>query len=445
MSESTPVPTGTLPWLRHRWRQVKQWQQKEGGHFTWDVSVLFIGNGVMSLLFLVFHMLAGRKMVPELYAEYMAMIGLFNVLAVPASAMQLTMARYIAEQHQRTAAETWMLIVRKGLKGVTRWGLLALGLWCLCSPLLRSILNATWTANLIMVGVIAFVFLYTPILGGALQGSRRFGWFASSGIGVAVSRLLMVLPVLWFSGDVAPVLAVVAASYGVGLLISYWPLRGRTPVPASTSLPAPRDVQVYFWGVLLGQLALLTLIFADVILSKRLFSGETLAAYGKAAALSRIVFFLPLPIIIAMFPRAVTSSNPRILIAPLLATLGVTVSAALFISLWPALPMKLVYGVSDPTHLDLLRKYVWAAIPLALLNIVSPYLWARKEVWMTLWILPVTGIYVLRLLVRPITPVQVIGSLFCAGLLALVLLLGLTFRILREDAVEENDREGQQT
>ena len=46
-----------------------------------------------------------------------------------------------------------------------------------------------------MVGAIAFVFLYTPVLNGALQGSRRFGWFVSSGIGVALSRLLLALPV----------------------------------------------------------------------------------------------------------------------------------------------------------------------------------------------------------------------------------------------------------
>lgn len=411
-------------------------RMQERWHFTWDVGILFVGNGLMSLLFLIFHMVAGRKLPGESYAEYMAMIGLFNVLAVPATAMQYTMARYVAEQHQLSAMEAWLRIVRKGLIGVTRWGLLALGLWCLCTPFLRPWLNAGATANLVWVGVIAFVFLYTPILGGALQGSRRFGWFVSSGIGVAVSRLLMVLPVLWLSGGVASVLAVVAVSYAVGLLISLWPLRGARTHGGEEPLPATRDVQRYFWGVLLGQLAILSLIFADVILSKRLFAGETLAAYGKAAALSRIVLFLTMPIIIAMFPRAVTSRNPRILIAPLAATLGISVAAAAFISLWPGLPMKVVYGVSDPLSQDLLRRYVWAAIPLALINVVSPYLWARRGVWLTLWILPVTAGYVLGLLLQSPQPAQVILFLFGAGLLALCLLLLLAFRILRSEPVE---------
>jgi len=424
----------------HKW--MARWRTQEGWRFTWDVGILFMGNGLMSLFFLIFHMLAGRQMQGEDYAKFVAMIGLFNVLAVLATAMQLTMARYIAEQHQLSTAETWLLIVRRGLRGVTRWGLLALLGWCLAAPFLRSGLHADASIDLIMVGVIAFVFLYTPILGGALQGSRRFGWFVFSGIGVAVSRLLMIIPTLWLEGRVAAVLGVVAASYAVGLVISYWPLRGRNPAASSDALPSSGEIQRYFWGVLIGQAALFILIFADVILSPRLFSGETLAAYGKAATLSRIVFFLALPIITAMFPRAVTSSNPRILIAPLLATLGLTVCVALGMTLFPALPMQIMYGVSEPLHLELVRLYVWAAIPLALINIISPYLWARKEVWITLWIIPVTVIYVLVLFFKPLTPNQVILSILAAGLCALTLLLGMTIRVLHNASKTAANKEG---
>lgn len=423
-----------------RFQWMNRWRTREGWHFTWDVSVLFVGNGLMSLLFLLFHMLAGRQMRGEAYAEFMAMIGLFNVLAVPAGAMQLTMARYIAEQHQRSAAETWLLIVRRGLLGVTRWGLVAFVVWCLCAPVLRSVLHAGTTIRLVMVGVIAFVFLYTPILGGALQGSRRFGWFVASGIGVALSRLLMVWPVLWLQGSVAAVLGVVAASYVVGLLISYGPLRSRRPVSSSDALPTSREIHRYFWGVLIGQTALFVLIFADVILSPRLFQGETLAAYGKAAALSRIVFFLPMPIMIAMFPRAVISSNPKIILAPLLATLGLTLPAALVLTAFPAFPMRLMYGISDPLALELVRLYAWAAIPLALISILSPYLWARKEVWLTLWMLPVTAVYVLVLLFRPLAPNQVILSILMAGLCALALLLFLMVRMFRGESIPGIDR-----
>lgn len=412
-----------------QWREGRPFH--EARKFAQDTGVLFVGSSISAALFLLFHMLTGRWMPGEDYAELVALIGLLNVLNVPAGVMQLTMARYVAERAQREKAEAWLLFVRRGLREVSRWGLIFLGLWCLGAPALRMELKASTTSSLMMVGVIAFVFLYTPVLGGALQGSRRFGWFVASNIGVAASRLVMVVPILLLHGGVTAILGAVALSFLVGLLISYWPIRGVQPTPSQIPLPTAREIHAYFWGVLIGQIALFALIQADLILSPRLFEGETLAAYGKAATLSRIVFFLPLPIITAMFPRAVTSNQPKIILAPLLATLLLSVSVAAVMSIFSALPMQLMYGVSDPLHLTLMRRYVWAAIPLALINILSPYLWARQGVRSMLWIIPVTFAYLLALLINKVTPQQVIVYLFIAGLVAFALLLWLTFRLLR--------------
>ncbi len=413
-------------WMAQRFKR-ERWR------FTWDASILFAGNGATSFLFLLFHMLAGRKMAGADYAEFVAMVGLLNVLSVPAGVMQLTMARYIAERDPREADEAWLLLVRRGLRGVTLWGLAALGLWCLISPVLRTGLHASTVSNVVMVGVIAFVFLYTPILGGALQGSHRFGWFASSGLGVGASRLLLLLPVLWLGGSVASVLGVVAASFAVGLLISYWPIRRMAPTGAPSALPNSREMVRYFFGVLIGQVALYALIQADLIVSTRLFTGDVLAAYGKAATLSRIVFFLPLPIIIAMFPRAVISKNPKILLFPLGATLGLTLAAATFFTLFPSLPMKIMYGVSDPLHLGLVRQYVWAAIPMAMISILSPYVWARRAVRSSLWLVPVTVVYLIVLWRGHLTPEQLIRSMLMAGLVALAWLIRIAVGVFRAD------------
>jgi len=413
-------------WMAQRFKR-ERWR------FTWDAVILFAGNGFTSFLFLLFHMLAGRRMAGADYAEFVAMVGLLNVLSVPAGVMQLTMARYIAERDPLEADETWLLLVRRGLRGVTLWGLAALSLWCLISPALRMGLHASTVSNVVMVGVIAFVFLYTPILGGALQGSHRFGWFASSGLGVGASRLLLLLPVLWLGGSVAAVLGVVAVSFAVGLLISYWPIRRMKPTASPSALPNSREMVRYFFGVLIGQVALYALIQADLIVSTRLFSGDVLAAYGKAATLSRIVFFLPLPIIIAMFPRAVISKNPKILLFPLGATLGLTVAAATFFTLFPALPMKIMYGVSDPIHLGLVRRYVWAAIPMAMISILSPYVWARRAVRSSLWLVPVTGVYLLVLWRGQLTPEQLIRSMLVAGLVALAWLIHIAVGVFRAD------------
>lgn len=403
-------------------RFISRWR------YAWDSGVLFVGQGLAAFLFLLFHMLIGRRMHGEGYAEFVALIGLLNVLNVPAGVMQMTMARYVAERTQSVTEAAWLHLVRSGLRSVTRWGLLALAGWCLLAPALRAGLRASSAGSLVMVGVIAFIFLYTPILGGALQGSRRFGWFALSGIGVAVSRLALAGPVLFINRGVAAMLGVVAASFAVGLVISYWPLRAHRAAVEPAPLPPARDIHRYFWGVLIGQCALFLLMNVDIILSPRLFDGPTLAAYGKAATLSRIVFLLPLPMITAMFPRAVTSDRPWIVLAPLGATLGISLAAASALSLFPALPMRLMYGVSDPIYLAIMRRYVWAAIPLALLNTLSPYIWARRNVAHTLWLVPVTLGYIFVVYRFVQTPYQLIHTLGAAGAAALLLLLWMTRR-----------------
>ncbi|MCX6995746.1 MAG: hypothetical protein NTV49_01340, partial [Kiritimatiellaeota bacterium] len=149
---------------------IGRWRRHEAWRLAWDSGVLFAGNGVMAFFILLFHMLMGRRLAPVDYAGLVALLGLLNVLNVPAGVLQLTMARYVAECVQRNDAATWRLLVRRGLRLITQGGLVALALWCLGAPWLRVALGAPTTASLALVGVIAFVFLYTPILNGALQG-----------------------------------------------------------------------------------------------------------------------------------------------------------------------------------------------------------------------------------------------------------------------------------
>ena len=82
--------------------------------------------------------------------------------------------------------------------------------------------------------------------------------------------------------------------------------------------------------------------------------------------LARTVLFLPFPIVMAMFPRAVVSGKKKLVLVPIGLSFVVSVSAAVFISIFPHIPMRLMYGVDDALHLHLVRLYVWAAIPLSL-------------------------------------------------------------------------------
>lgn len=409
-----------------------RWRRHDGFHFAYDSAVLIVGSGLTAFLFVLFHAITGRLMNPEHYALFLALIALLNVLSVPAGVVSTTMTRYVAEYVHRDDSGTWLLLLRRGLRLILPWGVGVLVVWCLTAPWLREIFKSPSAASVAMVGLIAFVGLFSPFLGGALTGSRRFGWSITSGIGTGASRLLLATVVALMGGGVTWMLGTVVGSSIIGLLIAWWPLRRMYQVtPADTTeLPDAHAVQGYFWAVLFGQIALFLMINADMIFLPRFLAGDELAAYGKAAQLSRAVFFLPMPIISAMFPRAVTSSNPRLLLGPILFTLVVCVAAAAFMTAWPALPMRLLYAVNDPLHFTLMRWYVWAVIPLALINLIAPYLWARHETVRALWLVPVTLGYLCLLYRFHATPQQIILCLLTGGLAALVVLGWLTWRVL---------------
>ncbi len=406
-------------------------REDSSSQLTWDSALMLLGNGFISFLFLLFHVLSGRLLDGESYAEVVAMIGLLNVLNVPAGVIQLTISRYVAELGWKDDNRTWLWIVVNGMRTVTRWGLPALLLWGLLSFPLQQQMDVQSITSLWMCGLAAFVFLYTPILGGALQGRHLFGWFILSGLGVGLSRLLFAGTVLPLKQGAPGMLFAVAASFAVGLVISWLPLRSSGNKEA---LPSPdldvAEIRRYFLGVLLGQGALYLLIHADLIFMPRLLEGEALDAYSKAATVARIVFFLPLPIMIAMFPRAVVSQKPSILLIPVLGTLVAALGAALVMNVIPELFMGLIYGEATELQVKLVRVYAWAAIPFALNSILSPYLWARREVGLTLLLLPVTALYVALLWMRSWTAEELIRLVFLAGLVSFALLLCFTWRSL---------------
>ena len=300
---------------------LKQWhifhgrlRQHEGYHFAFDSLVVFAGSGLTGVLYALFHAVVGRLMGAADYAVLAGLIALFNVLGTPSSVVATTMARYVAEYVHRNDTATWMLLVRRGLRLTTPVALVILGLWCLAASWFRVELKAPSVAAVIMVGVCAFIGLFGPILSGALQGGRRFGWGAASAVGSAAGRLVLGATLAALGFGVTWLLGAVAGGIALSVLIAWWPLRHawrKDESGGATALPSARAIQSYFWSVLVAQTALFLLLNADMILMARFLDKETLGSYGKAAQLSRIVLALPMPLAAAMFPRAVNSTITR--------------------------------------------------------------------------------------------------------------------------------------
>jgi len=390
-------------------------------------AVLMIGVGGFSgLLMLLVHVVVGRLMGEVEYALLVALLGLLFVLSVPAVAIQIAVARYVSEYAHGDDQVLWVSLVRKLSKRIALFGSISFLCWCAASGFVAEQLHASSATSLIVLGMVALIGLYNPVVVGALQGCRRFGWLAANQLTPAATRLLFSTVIVLLGGGVTAVLGGVAGGMFCAVMVGFFPIRKVLFQASNLADFDMRPLTRFFWPVMIGQAICQLMMNLDIIFSARFLSGADLAAYGKAAMLARTVLFLPLPIVMVMFPYAVVSTRRRVVAFALGSSFLISGSAALFVTFFPAIPMKLMYGVDTPLYLELVRLYVWAAIPLSLSLILVQYLWARHYPLKIFWLLPVAGIYAVALFRFHATPQQMIACLGTCTASMFLVLAGIT-------------------
>jgi O-antigen/teichoic acid export membrane protein len=397
--------------------------------FARDSVLMIVSSALSGLFYLLVHVFVGRLLGKVEYGQLVALLGLLNVINLPSSTARIVLARFVAEYAHGNATQLWVTVVKRAVRRITLWGIVALLLWSLLSTVIRDVLHAPSASSIVILGGIAFAMLYSPILQGTLQGARFFGWLAAAGLAGSGGRLLFTSAAAAGVGSVTSVLVAVLLSVLFALAVSYWRFHAVLRTTPRLDRFDTRPMYRYMWPVLFGQGALFILMNADLILSARFLPESDLAIYGYAAMLSRTVLFLPQPIALAMFPRAVNSRNPWLLIGPLAFSLVVGLAAAGFIFTVPDLPMRLMYGVTDASCLALVRRYVWAAIPLSLCAIVAQYLWARHATIRMLVLIPVALAYIAGLFLFHAEPTQMVVCLAAGSTAALLAMAGAAFTL----------------
>ncbi len=402
--------------------------------FVWDSGLLIVSGGLTGLLFAVFHAAMKRMLGTVDYASVVALLALLNVMALPVDAMRMTISRFVAEHIHNNAGEVWVTIYKRAIRRITMVGLAAMIGWIVFAVPLKRFFKAPSVEALIILGIIAVVRLYMPVITGVLQGSRRFGVLAVCNTLQPVFRVVFSVIVVWLGGRVAGVMGAVAVSIVLSMLVGWIPFRRMVSDIEPISGYDTRHIYRYLVPALIGQGAFLLLMNSDVMFVKRFLYGEyevLVPAYAQAATLSRVVFMLSKPLTGAMFPRAVNSSRPGLFFGPLAAALLCSGGLALLLSFFPEIPFKLMYGTDNPECFRIARMYIWAALPLSLSGMTVKYLLARHQIRSCLLIVFPVGIYLLLLFFFHRTPAQIISCLAVGSWGSLLLLLGAVFRTIR--------------
>jgi O-antigen/teichoic acid export membrane protein len=175
------------------------------------------------------------------------------------------------------------------------------------------------------------------------------------------------------------------------------------------------------------------MLAADMIFVQKFFSKEQTAYYAAAGMIGRALVYFTTPVAGVMFPKLARSKAAGEKSNALLLAIGITllagICAAVACSLFPSLPLRVVY---DKSFLEiatpLVPWFAWCMLPLTLATVLLNGLMAQSKFEAVPWLALVAVGYGVTLYLRHESFVQVIQTLGIFSTLLLVVCAFFTWR-----------------
>jgi O-antigen/teichoic acid export membrane protein len=335
------------------------------------------------------------------YGLFNTLLSILVIMSIPGAGLQIIFAQQTAaavdESHERQ------------LRGTVRTILAATALiWIVAVVIIVSFrqriignLSIPNPSALWITLVAGLPLVWSPILGGLLQGRQNFLWLGWSSIMAGFGRCLAVVVIVRILGGGIPG-AMLSALLGAlaALSVAFW--------QTYRDWHGPREpVRWAAWSrrvipLTLGLGASTFMMSADMIVVRSLFPEQQTGFYSAAGIIGRALVLFTAPLAAVMFPKivhsAVRSERTDVMAQALGATALLGAGAALFCTLFPALPLQIVYDKSYLVIKPLVPWFVWCMLPLTLSNVLINNLLAREKFAVVGWLVIVVLGYVATLL-----------------------------------------------
>jgi O-antigen/teichoic acid export membrane protein len=383
---------------------------------------------------LIFQVLMGWSLDRVEYGALATMLNITLIVATPLDALRTATAHFTARCARTGQPQAvWTLVRRWSIK-VTAVALpVALAGMLASAPLARFFqMTDPWPVILTSLVLVGLVVL--PLFIGALQGMQSFLWMSGSQYAWSLIRLFVGAALVWgVTRTAAAGLAAQAIGVFVAVCIGWVGLR-RVVGPAGEGAEPSHGVGAYFVRSLWLLAGFAVLMNADMILVKHFFDPDQAGQFAQAATIGRSIIFLPMPIALAMFPKvismgATSQSSRRTLVLALGMVVALIGAAALAVSLWPWLPLRVMYNVKAPTpeQLHLVRCVIWAMAPLGLVYLLMNFELAQHRFSAMPGLLILAWCYVTGVGFLHASLLQVVGVLALVSVLAAALFAVLFF------------------
>ncbi len=299
--------------------------------------------------------LAGRMLVKEQFAVFVAVVALLQVLVNMTNVIRNVVAYYIAEfTAQKNGEARINAFFRRSWSWAWRWGVIATIIMLILSPLIARFMHIATPWPLWAASISLLMLFVRPVTDGTLQGLQDFFGLGSVQVLQSVFRLFFAVILILAGLEAFGAILSLPLATSLALLVAIWFLRSLFKSPV-TDVLIPSVSLRYSTYTLIGLGAYALLINLDAIAVKRFFSETVAGDYGTVVTLGKINLFATLGIGLVLFPKATQRQalgrDPRpVLGLALAATIGVGLVLTLFYFLASELIITIVFSSSynDP-------------------------------------------------------------------------------------------------
>jgi len=321
-----------------------------------------------------------QKMPEADYGVFTTLLQALNLVAIPAIGLQTVFAQQAAAAHSKAEEQqlaATVHVVTRGLVGL--WLLAMVALFAFRTEVTVAFKIHDVRALALAAGAGLFA-LWMPMAYGLLQGRQNFLWYGWAAMLLGVVRLAVVaVLMLAATANATNGIMGVAAGFVIAWAVA-WRARGVEPLEPEVNFNW-RDWVRRVVPLSIGAGAFIFMMSADMIVVQRFFEEKQTGLYAAAGMIGRALVFLIGPLVAVMFPKIVRGHATGESTQALSLTLGLTaalgVTSGVTFTLFPELPLRLIYEDRYLTIAPLVPWFVWAMVPLTLGAVLSNNLLAR--------------------------------------------------------------------
>lgn len=253
-----------------------------------------------------FNFAAGRLLQPAEFSIIVSLAGFSNIMVVGSRVVQTVVTRYVSRFEADIDKQGQLPAFFQAVwRSAWVWGTAVTLLLFLLSWPLANWLQIADVRPIFALAATAVLLVVRPVIGGVLQGSQQFAHLGVVQIVQAIGRLTIGIGLIllgWgaFGAMIAlPIGSIVALAYGIWVVNpAVW---RKTTVSHGVTIP---ELFRYSAFTAVGLLGYAILVNMDAILVRSFFDAHEAGNYGAAVTLGKIVQFMPVAIVMLLFPKA---------------------------------------------------------------------------------------------------------------------------------------------